>query len=966
MLDRLFRIVAVYMVINLVVKQFLPSDVLEGLGKLDASTSAGEVARAPSQPAAPKQPVVYRPFGNYGEPFHIQFSQQLPSTQDDPTTTASFVSTPKSPSSSPKQRLPKKHSLLIPLPAPVEPQWSDLFPLIPPLWARQDTLREMEASASAVELMLLEEHDTQLLGEVTLPVDVSHCYWLSSSTPLTTSGNEAPSSSVAAETVLETDRLSENQKPKTSAIDDVAATSTTTTKDSAVLVGHYCSINVTATMTLRGKSHTLTIPLVFSRNRSTVLLSQLPGASPRAANYRFRHVVNLDLITDAAVAAEVQQGIIPTHWFVPPSDFRMPEPSSVPPSDAAAAKKLPPVMVPHFPILLVRTGWDTPKLVKPWSSVLQRHGRVAYATFRNGSSSSSSSQDNNKAPTEGDAADVVRHEDDSSSAAAGAPSWQRSAQPILMNVTLKLRSRALRGAVADYQLDSMLEKFPVLDNTEDTRRIFLEGDPLLLMITMFAMLLHMIFEGLALKNDVSYWRNRQVFTGISLRTLLIEFYVSLIVFCYLMLPSCPSASEAAGAGVLMNAVSASSGSSIAPKEAPTSFLLSFAAMVSNLVSANHNDTSITSTSATVHSPSSTTDAAPRESATINSTNNNNSSFYFQYSSDELSSASATQTFFETRNKQQLLQQQQQSLKDASAQAADSVVSMVNAEHHSATTIAAESSLSSSSSTSSFKYSDFVGCRHTTRDDDTSLLILVPQGLSVLMCIWKICKAFHISIGQTAAATTTPATAAAVPVGGEQKQISGKDNNNKINNSDVSEKPREWISVSSNNDKDTQAYDKLAVGVLLKITGPTLLLYSCYTYYQEIYSVEEEHSRTYIVAWLLTTQVRFIYIFGFIQMTPQLFINYKLKSVVHLPWRTFVYKALNTVVDDLFAFAVRMPFLHRIACFRDDIVFVILLYQRWIYPVDQKRTESGFVREEAGKEAEEMTQQKAVLQLKKQE
>jgi hypothetical protein len=52
------------------------------------------------------------------------------------------------------------------------------------------------------------------------------------------------------------------------------------------------------------------------------------------------------------------------------------------------------------------------------------------------------------------------------------------------------------------------------------------------------------------------------------------------------------------------------------------------------------------------------------------------------------------------------------------------------------------------------------------------------------------------------------------------------------------------------------------------------------------------------------------------MTPQLFINYKLKSVAHMPWKTFVYKALNTFVDDLFAFIIRMPTLHRVACFRD--------------------------------------------------
>ncbi len=73
------------------------------------------------------------------------------------------------------------------------------------------------------------------------------------------------------------------------------------------------------------------------------------------------------------------------------------------------------------------------------------------------------------------------------------------------------------------------------------------------------------------------------------------------------------------------------------------------------------------------------------------------------------------------------------------------------------------------------------------------------------------------------------------------------------------------------------------------------------------------------------------------MTPQLFINYKLKSVAHLPWRFLIYRALNTFIDDLFAFVIRMPTLHRISCFRDDLIFFIYLYQRWIYPVDTTRT-----------------------------
>jgi hypothetical protein len=52
------------------------------------------------------------------------------------------------------------------------------------------------------------------------------------------------------------------------------------------------------------------------------------------------------------------------------------------------------------------------------------------------------------------------------------------------------------------------------------------------------------------------------------------------------------------------------------------------------------------------------------------------------------------------------------------------------------------------------------------------------------------------------------------------------------------------------------------------------------------------------------------------MLPQLFINYRLKSVAHLSWRAMIYRSLNTFIDDLFAFLVPMPLLHRLACFRD--------------------------------------------------
>ncbi len=50
--------------------------------------------------------------------------------------------------------------------------------------------------------------------------------------------------------------------------------------------------------------------------------------------------------------------------------------------------------------------------------------------------------------------------------------------------------------------------------------------------------------------------------------------------------------------------------------------------------------------------------------------------------------------------------------------------------------------------------------------------------------------------------------------------------------------------------------------------------------------------------------------------------------------TFYYKALNTFIDDMFAFIIKMPTMHRLSAFRDDIIFFIFLYQRWIYRVDK--------------------------------
>lgn len=71
--------------------------------------------------------------------------------------------------------------------------------------------------------------------------------------------------------------------------------------------------------------------------------------------------------------------------------------------------------------------------------------------------------------------------------------------------------------------------------------------------------------------------------------------------------------------------------------------------------------------------------------------------------------------------------------------------------------------------------------------------------------------------------------------------------------------------------DATALDALALGV-----GPLVVGFAAYSliYYP--------HKSWY--SWAVESLANAIYMFGFVFMTPQLFINYRLKSVAHMPWR----------------------------------------------------------------------------------
>lgn len=189
------------------------------------------------------------------------------------------------------------------------------------------------------------------------------------------------------------------------------------------------------------------------------------------------------------------------------------------------------------------------------------------------------------------------------------------------------------------------------------------------------------------------------------------------------------------------------------------------------------------------------------------------------------------------------------------------------------------------------------------DNETSFVVLLSTGVGTAIEFWKVTKAMDVSITRTA---------------GGIPYIQFKDRASY---------------VASQTDK----YDAEAMRYLSYALYP---LVGGYAVYSLIYNT---HKSWY--SWVLNSLVSSVYLFGFALMVPQLYLNYKLKSVAHLPWRQMTYKFLNTIIDDLFSFVVKMPMLHRLAVFRDDAVFLVYLYQRWIYRVDKTRVNEFGYQEE---------------------
>lgn len=169
------------------------------------------------------------------------------------------------------------------------------------------------------------------------------------------------------------------------------------------------------------------------------------------------------------------------------------------------------------------------------------------------------------------------------------------------------------------------------------------------------------------------------------------------------------------------------------------------------------------------------------------------------------------------------------------------------------------------------------------DQSASLFVLLPAMVGAAIELWKVRKALYLGKGST----------------GKLEQLTGEADTTFI----------KWIGL---------------VFLVPLIIGGSV--------YSLLYSTHRSWK-----SWAIESAANGVYAFGFLFMLPQLYVNYKLKSVSALPWKAFMYKAFNTFIDDLFAFLLTsIPTSHRVAAFRDDLIFIVYLYQRWLYPVDRSR------------------------------
>eukprot|EP01031_Cornospumella_fuschlensis_P030491 gene30491-36852_t len=206
------------------------------------------------------------------------------------------------------------------------------------------------------------------------------------------------------------------------------------------------------------------------------------------------------------------------------------------------------------------------------------------------------------------------------------------------------------------------------------------------------------------------------------------------------------------------------------------------------------------------------------------------------------------------------------------------------------------------------------------NNDTSMIVIIPALIGLFIQIWKVMKAqgirvkffYRIIPALEYSATKDIDVLSTNPVKREEKDgseaVTTSCSDKDIDHTSVAAsepQPSNTLALAAEDrkaklDRYRQASaeaDQFAYSLLTTYMTPVLLAWCVYSL------VYEKHLSWY--SFVLTSLTGYLYAFGFVFMFPQLYINHKLKTVVHLPWAMLVYKFINTFIDGIVSFCSSM-------------------------------------------------------------
>lgn len=197
------------------------------------------------------------------------------------------------------------------------------------------------------------------------------------------------------------------------------------------------------------------------------------------------------------------------------------------------------------------------------------------------------------------------------------------------------------------------------------------------------------------------------------------------------------------------------------------------------------------------------------------------------------------------------------------------------------------------------------------DSETSLLVIIPSGCGIVIQLWKVCsQADEVQqLCPLISALIQVWKATGISFKNGRAVYTRLESSDDSDDEDTTEDNGKGVAEDRSEDKvalqlhaqrkEQHQFDKELAAVTLAADRVALLYLGLFFVplvvgFSAFTLIMHKHLSWY--SWLLTTLTTCVYTGGFVLMCPQLFINHKLKSVAHLPWKLLCFRFVNTFID----------------------------------------------------------------------